>query len=94
MMARPEPQPADRPRIQKVTEQHPVETRANGGTTTAAAPQSPRPPAQQPQLRPLGTRVTEEIHERLRLAAFQQRVSVQQIVIDALDAYLPPLPPA
>lgn len=101
-MPRPQPQPADRPRIQKVNEQHPVEVRATGAapapepaTPATAVPPPPAAPAvdEPAQMRPLSTRTTDEIHDRIRLEAFRTRKSVQQIINEALDAHLPSLPP-
>lgn len=103
MASRPAPVPAGgKPREEKIREPHPIDARHS-----EPAPKPPQEPAptqaptgaltaqsapQAPELKTYSTRLPVPTIERLRLAAFQSRHSQQDLIIAALDAYLPRLP--
>lgn len=94
MTPRPTPRPADGPgKVPKLNDPHPVDRAGTGPTDpTGTAPDRSGAVDQAP-LQTLGTRIRPELMERLRWAAFTERRSVQSLVDEALERYLPDLPP-
>lgn len=97
MTPRPAPVP-NRPREEKIREPHPIDARRTENTvppaeTPPAPPVTPQTAPPPPlELKTYSTRLPVPTIERLRLAAFRSRHSQQDLIIAALDAYLPPLP--
>lgn len=78
-MSNPQRQPA----IPKAPADRPVQSMTARAATA--------PPANV-ALRPLSTRIPEDLDERLRLVTFERRLSKQTLIIAALEAYLDALP--
>lgn len=93
-MNRPERVPAApqaAPTLSKVKDNHPVD---NHSAAAAETPRRAVPAKPETEiLRPLSTRVPQEIHDRLDYAIFTKQFSSrQEAVIVALDQLLPDLP--
>lgn len=76
--------PQRQPAIPKAPADRPVQN-----MTARAAAATPRPDV---ALRPLSTRIPEDLDERLRVITFERRIPKQALIIAALEAYLDALP--